>query len=131
VLPLDADLCRFAGVALPHRDSDAFSDGHFRTWSYNRTRKPPKHFWSIRDSTHSSEEHEHKKEALVLIPAGAVIRVDRTAPPLGRMSRLSGRVPRTAYSPRICANGADRCRRRVLALRTALPRRVSNSTVRL
>jgi hypothetical protein len=34
------------------------------------------------------EEHEHKKGVLALIPAGAVIRVDRTAPPLGRMQQV-------------------------------------------
>ena len=34
------------------------------------------------------EEHEHEKSVLVLIPAGEVIRVDRTAPPLGRMQQV-------------------------------------------
>ena len=34
------------------------------------------------------EEYEHKNGVLVLIPAGAVIRVDRTAPPLGRMQQV-------------------------------------------
>ena len=34
------------------------------------------------------EEHEREKGVLALIPAGAVIRVDRTAPPLGRMQQV-------------------------------------------
>jgi hypothetical protein len=34
------------------------------------------------------EQYEHKNGVLVLIPAGAVIRVDRTAPPLGRMQQV-------------------------------------------
>lgn len=34
------------------------------------------------------EEREHEKSVLVLIPAGEVIRVDRTAPPLGRMQQV-------------------------------------------
>jgi hypothetical protein len=34
------------------------------------------------------EEHEPKKGVVVLIPAGEVIRVDRTAPPLGRMQQV-------------------------------------------
>ena len=34
------------------------------------------------------EEDEHQKGVLVLIPAGEVIQVDRTAPPLGRMQQV-------------------------------------------
>ena len=34
------------------------------------------------------EEHEHQKGVVVLIPAGEVIRVDSTAPHLGRMQKV-------------------------------------------
>jgi putative hemolysin len=34
------------------------------------------------------EEHEHEKGVVVLIPAGEVIRIDPTAPRLGRMQKV-------------------------------------------
>jgi hypothetical protein len=58
------------------------------------------------------EEHEHEKGVLVLIPAGEVIRVDPTSPPLGRMQQVEWQGSAYGVFPQDLLKRCDRCNSR-------------------